>query len=820
MARIGAEGDVSVVVGTGYIGKGVDQAKKDVGTLGRKTKSVTAMMARQYDLVKASVISLQGAIAATAVIVGVRALANAAMDIEEAEISVAKTTGLAGKEMELFRERIRALSLEMKGIEIGELLEISRIAGQMGQKDGPQIASFAQDIAMIAVATDLTAEAAAENFAQITNVMKEPIEKTRLLASVMNELSNNSVATASQIANLTLRMGGAAEKLGLTTPEVMALAATLRETGVEIEVGGTSMSQIMLKMISDVEGFARASGVSFKEFDRTLRDSPIEALQMLLDRLGELDKFKAMEVINSLGLAGTRTSGTLLKLSSGVDIFKEQLARANAEALLGTSIMIEYEAASEGARSTLDLLWNMVKILASEIGDSLLPAIKSIVPVVINATKEFISFAKWLGEIAARASLWVEDGLHKWKQWEQGVYNAQTPLEQLQAKLEDLERQNHEGVLNNNAGFIAEVKRLKDLIVRLRGVEEQQKKVLEIEKQVVEVKKEGAAIVEKKQLWSEAELKTLEEIQKVSLPLVTQLGALNDQYNKLTLSASAYDEVLRQKLVSEGAEVEIVNQLIAARQRLRAEEEAQAAAKELARLEADSPYNEGGGTEIERIIAEYQMKRDVLLDHNTQVIQMMIQAGRSQAEVEARYSQLKMQYVNKEKQLRLQAYAQSFGAAANFMQNLMTVTNSKNKQMFQAMKAFAIAQTMIDAYVDAGEAKKALSGIPVIGPALGIAAAVAAIAAGVARARSIASTEPGTGAGGSVGSTSGAFNAPYGGGSNTASPVPERFEEPQRAPRIINLNVTGDIHDPASLVRLLAPYIDEAKGDKVSFGAL
>ena len=66
-----------------------------------------------------------------------------------------------------------------------------------------------------------------------------------------------------------------------------------------------------------------------------------------------------------------------------------------------------------------------------------------------------------------------------------------------------------------------------------------------------------------------------------------------------------------------------------------------------------------------------------------------------------------------------------------------------NKAAFQAYKAFAIAQTVMDTYKAAQSAYTALAPIPFIGPALGIAAAAAAIASGMGRVNAIRSQQYG-----------------------------------------------------------------------------
>jgi len=133
------------------------------------------------------------------------------------------------------------------------------------------------------------------------------------------------------------------------------------------------------------------------------------------------------------------------------------------------------------------------------------------------------------------------------------------------------------------------------------------------------------------------------------------------------------------------------------------------------------------------------------------------------------------------------------GAAviANTLQNLYVATGSRHKAMFEAMKAFAIAETVIQTYRAAQGAYASLAPIPVVGPALGAAAAAAAIASGLARVEQIRSTAPGN-ATGTINS-SGRANPQYSGGSPGAYPAPVRLEDAKPSQQI-----TVQIYNPLS----------------------
>ena len=78
----------------------------------------------------------------------------------------------------------------------------------------------------------------------------------------------------------------------------------------------------------------------------------------------------------------------------------------------------------------------------------------------------------------------------------------------------------------------------------------------------------------------------------------------------------------------------------------------------------------------------------------------------------------------------------------------------------EAGKAMAIVQATIDTYASAQAAFKAMSGIPVVGPALGGIAAAAAVASGLANVKAIQSAGGGGGGGGNISAPSTTTTAP------------------------------------------------------------
>jgi len=209
--------------------------------------------------------------------------------------------------------------------------------------------------------------------------------------------------------------------------------------------------------------------------------------------------------------------------------------------------------------------------------------------------------------------------------------------------------------------------------------------------------------------------------------------------------------------------------------RIRLVNERSAAEAELARLGVSSPYNSPDpgsvNSEVANSFADYETKLTALQDYNASVIEEMINAHESQAQIEAAYGDISIQSAKKTRDFKIQYAGEAFGAAANFMENLFVAAGSNSRSMFEVMKAAAISQTVIDTYSSAQAAYKSLAGIPVVGPGLAVAAAASAIAAGLARVAQIRSTPFGGGTAVTAGGD--AITTPFTGGSPQAFPIQE-----------------------------------------------
>lgn len=279
--------------------------------------------------------------------------------------------------------------------------------------------------------------------------------------------------------------------------------------------------------------------------------------------------------------------------------------------------------------------------------------------------------------------------------------------------------------------------------------------------------------------WQTMEARILEVVIATEKLTASKSRLIELEALELSLGGATLDQLTRYKQARE-AQQKIDEDIAAKREAEENRKRAAEAAKNLQRLEQTSPYKLNPAEGIVGMQERNKLELEELRKHHTDILTQKALMGASEVELEQTNASLITAYKRREDQLQLQSKAQMVGASANFLENLYVATGRKHKALFAAMKAFSIAEAIINT---AQGATKALAQ----GGFLGIAMAASVIAAGAAQIATISSTNPGSS--GAI-SASGTAAPTYSGGSTSAYPTPQRIE--QQAPITVNVS----IHNP------------------------
>ena len=351
-----------------------------------------------------------GLLAGGAAIVGGLGLATkAAISWESAWAGVMKTVDDSPEGYAELESELRGLAKTLPATHT-EIAGVAEAAGQLGVAR-EDITGFTKTMIDLGESTNLTAEDAATNIAQISNVMgtmgREGAEGVERFGATLVELGNNGASTEAEIVSMAQRISGAAATVGASEVDVLALSNTLASMGVNAELGGGVVTRVLLKMRTAVDeggesltSFANVAGLSADDFATKFREAPVEALDLLSKGIGSANEAgeNITATLGELGIKGTQETQVMLALANSGDLLSDSLDQG-ADAWRENSALAE-EAGKryETAESRIAIAWNNIKDAAIDVGGV-------IAPVIAKLADGVSTLASWFGDLSAPAQI-------------------------------------------------------------------------------------------------------------------------------------------------------------------------------------------------------------------------------------------------------------------------------------------------------------------------------------------------------------------------------------------------------------------------------
>lgn len=155
---------------------------------------------------------------------------RATVQWEDALSNVEKTTGAGKEQMKQYGDSIRAMAKTMPESQ-SEIANTMAMAAQLGIKGGKDLREFTKIATQMGVATDLSAEDAANAMAKIANVTGMPTSKMKNLGSTIVNLGNNMATQESTLVNFAQRLSGTGTTVGMAEKDIVALGAAMASVG-------------------------------------------------------------------------------------------------------------------------------------------------------------------------------------------------------------------------------------------------------------------------------------------------------------------------------------------------------------------------------------------------------------------------------------------------------------------------------------------------------------------------------------------------------------------------------------------------------------
>lgn len=303
-------------------------------------------------------------------------------EFESAFAGVKKTVNATSQELEQMRDDIRQMAKEDIPMTAAELSAIAESGGQLGIHN-ENIIEFTGTMANMDVATNLTSDEAATEFAQFANIVDMSQEHFDNLGSTVVELGNNMATTEADIMSMGMRIAAAGDQVNLSEADIMAYSATLSSVGIEAEAGGTAFSKLLTKLQMAVEtgeglkDYAKVANMTGAEFKRAFEEDATTAINAFLSGLNDTERngMSAIAVLDEMGLTEVRLRDTLLRASNASEMFEDSLEMASNAWKENTALTKEAEQRYKTFESQAQMTTNKITDLGISVYDDLRPGL-------------------------------------------------------------------------------------------------------------------------------------------------------------------------------------------------------------------------------------------------------------------------------------------------------------------------------------------------------------------------------------------------------------------------------------------------------------
>ena len=299
--------------------------------------------------------------------------------MEEEMANVRKYTGLADEGVKELNDDLKKMNTRTSREELNQL---AGSAGRLGIQAKDSILEFvdAADKIKVALGDDL-GDGAVDQIGKLAMAFGEDERmglRGAMLAtgSAVNELAQNSSAKAGFLVDYTARVAGFGKQLGLTQAQIMGYGAVMDENLLRDEMAATAFGNMLTKMQTDTEKFARIAGQSVEDFTKLLNEDANQAILNLADSLRSQDPQTMMKMLDDMGLDGARAVGVLSTMADKIDDVRERQRLATEAYEQGNSVIKEFGVMNNTVQANLDKCKKKFHEMTIQLGEQLLPVVR------------------------------------------------------------------------------------------------------------------------------------------------------------------------------------------------------------------------------------------------------------------------------------------------------------------------------------------------------------------------------------------------------------------------------------------------------------
>ena len=544
--------------------------RRNIRGVGEEYTSLSARLGKLADGFNRYMGLAAGAVGAvTGLTMTVRKTVEDYAKMQEAESQVRKYTGMTADEVERLNEDFKKMDTRTSREELNAL---AGDAGRLGITSREAILEFVDGADKIKVALgDDLGENAVRDIGKLAQMFGEDQKKGlrgAMLAtgSAVNELAQNSSASAGAIVEFTARLAGVAQQAGMTQAQIMGIGSVMDQNMQEIPTSATVISQLITKMVQDTGRFAKLAGKDVSDFSKLLRTDANAALVQFLQAMKSRGGFADMaKMFDDMKMDGTRSVGVLSALAGHLDQLAEAQELASKSYEEGTSVINEFNVQNTTVQAELDKAKKRFADLSIELGQKLLPIAKYGITtgsIIIKLLSSLINFSvKYAGTIVSLTTTII--GLVAWKNKDviatklMNLWNV--TLMGNMKKLWAVIAANPWGALALAAGAVVGV--LIDLARRANQLSIAQKSLVDIERSATaEAEKERLKLEQLRKVVHdntrsiEERRKALTTLKSIVPEYVAEISKEGKVYNENTAALDNYIKKLKEQAMVKGAE--------------------------------------------------------------------------------------------------------------------------------------------------------------------------------------------------------------------------------------------------------------------------
>lgn len=272
-----------------------------------------------------------------------------------------KATGLSSKQVEKLNKDLGSIDTRTKA---ADLREIAVGLGQISQEANK---ANVEAIDKIVVALGDEFGGGAREITTVLSVLRNNLDDIKTgnyaedvlkIGNALNVAGAEGLATAPVVTDIANRIAGVARTFKLSSGQILGVAATFQELGIETERGSTAITKIFQKIGQEPEKFAKLTKLSAKEFKDLVNRDMLAAFQLVAEGASKAGANNVVfsHILDELGTDGAGAGEVLSKLGKNSELLADKVESMNHALTNGDSILEEFKKKNTNLAAELEKL--------------------------------------------------------------------------------------------------------------------------------------------------------------------------------------------------------------------------------------------------------------------------------------------------------------------------------------------------------------------------------------------------------------------------------------------------------------------------------